>query len=64
MGAFILAGMVFVATILLSLLTLLGNGMSDNVADNNSGSFIIVFAVGTIISVLILGSHWAPNIGW
>lgn len=64
MGAFILAGIVFVLTIIATVLILFGNMMSDNVADGNSGAFIGVFVTGTVISVVIAATHWLPHIGW
>jgi hypothetical protein len=64
MGAFILAGVIFIATVVVAVLVLFGNAMSDNPADNSSGGFIAVFVVGTALSCLVLASHWMPAIGW
>lgn len=58
MMAFVVAGIVFVVTVLAALFVLLGNGMSDNPSNNSSAGFKATFWVGTIISILIAGSHW------
>lgn len=62
--AFVVALIAFGVTVALTILTLFGGMMSDNVGDNNSGSFITVFVVGTVISLLIAASHWLPHFGW
>lgn len=61
--AFILAGVIFVITIVITAITAMGNMMSDNPSDNNSGGFIIVFITGTAISAAFAASHWI-HIGW
>jgi hypothetical protein len=62
MGAFIVAGVVFTITVLLSLLMLFAAGMSDQPgAESGAGG---VFVGGTILSALILATHWMPSIGW
>ena len=57
MGAFILAGIVFVGTLALSGLMLFASMMSDS-TDNNMPITETLIG-GTIIAVLIAASHWA-----
>ena len=62
MGAFILAGLVFVGTVLLVLIIGFANGMSDS--PGTSISSVPTLIGGTVISALILASHWMPHVGW
>lgn len=64
MGAFIVAGVIFVGTILLSLLMLFAAGMSDSPSEAENVPVISTFVTGTIIAALIAASHWLPHIGW
>lgn len=62
MGAFIIGGVVFVATLLLALLQVYAAGMSDAPgASSGAGSTLIA---GSVIAALIIASHWLPHIGW
>lgn len=58
MMAFVVAGIVFVVTVLAALFVMLGSGMSDNPSDNSSAGFKTTFWVGTGLALLIAGSHW------
>lgn len=58
MGAFILGGLCFLVTCLITVITFGGTMMSDNPSDNASASFIWVFCIGSAISALIVSSHW------
>lgn len=62
MAAFIIAGIVFVVTILISAFMLFAAGMSDNTSE--SVPVTSTFVTGTIIAILIATSHWLPHIGW
>jgi hypothetical protein len=62
--AIVVAIIVFVVTLAISALVMFGQGMSDNPADNSATGFISIFVGGTIFSILIGLSHWAPHIGW
>ncbi len=62
MGAFILAGVVFLFTLAACALVIGASMMSDS--PNSSISPTPIFIGGTIVSALILASHWMPHIGW
>lgn len=64
MGAFIIAGIVFVITVLISLVMLFGAGMSDSPSAAASVPVKATFITGTVIALLIAASHWLPHIGW
>lgn len=66
MGAFIIAALIFVGTLLLSALILFAAGMSDNPsASAGAGrSALGTLIGGTVLSAIILASHWMPHIGW
>lgn len=63
MGAFILATLVFAGTVALSLLVLFGDAMSDTTGNGGTSAFWL-FGAGTLVSILIIASHWMPPIGW
>lgn len=60
--AFAIGGLVFVATLIICVLMI---GAEMNSPITGSGSNIIwTFVTGTVISLLIVASHWFPHIGW
>lgn len=63
MGAFIIAGLVFVITVVLSVLTLFGDAMNDTRGDGGTSAGWVL-GIGTICAALIAASHWMPNVGW
>lgn len=66
MGAFVVAGIVAVITILITLFMLFAAGMSDAgyAARDAEHQAIGVFLTGMIIAALIAATHWLPHIGW
>ena len=64
MVAFILAGIVFVGTLVLSALMLFAAGMSDNPTASANVPVLSTFITGAIIAVLIAASHWLPHLAW
>ena len=62
MGAFILAAVVAVGTVLFALLQLFAAGMSD-VPNANSGAGVTL-VIGLPLAVLIAATHYMPHIGW
>lgn len=61
MGAFIVAGIVFVCTLGLSALMLFAQGMSDN--PSATLPVLPTFLVGTGIALAIAATHWL-HLGW
>lgn len=64
MLAFIIAGVVFAGTILLSVLMLFAAGMSDSPSASADVPVVSTFITGTIIAALIAASHWLPHVAW
>ncbi len=64
MGAFILAGIVFVGTLLVSGLMLFAAGMSDNPSAAADVPVKSTFFIGMTCAGLIAATHWMPHIGW
>jgi hypothetical protein len=62
MGAFIVAGLIFAATVFISIVVLFADGMSDTRGDGGTSAGW-VFGSSTVISALVLGNHWS-HIGW
>lgn len=62
MGAFIIAGLVFVGTLGLTFLVAFGQGMADAPVYDNTPLYILVG--GSVLSLLCVASHWGPHIGW
>lgn len=62
MGAFIVAGLIFIATILLCLLQLFAAGMASS-GTHESGAGI-TFTIGVSVALLVAATHWLPRIGW
>ena len=63
MLAFIIAGIVFVGTLVICAFIFFADMMSD--APSEPGiPFLTPFIIGTIIAVLIAASHWLPHLGW
>jgi hypothetical protein len=60
--AFILAGIVAVLTVLMLVLIIGADMMSDN--PSASISPIPTAVIGFGIAALLIASHWMPNIGW
>lgn len=63
MAAFILAGIVALATIALAILSELARGMATAPSMHPS-RFLSILAIGLPIAALIAASHWLPHIGW
>lgn len=64
MGAFIIAGIIFIGTALISIVMIFAAGMSDSPSASENVPIKTTFFTGTIISILIAASHWLPHIGW
>lgn len=64
MVAFILAGIVFAFTLVISAMMLLAAGMSDSPSASTNVPVVSTFVTGTIITVLIAMSHWLPHLSW
>ena len=66
MGAFIVAGIVFIATVGISFIMIFAAGMSDNPsASQEVGRQALgTFLTGCVIAGIIAGTHWMPSIGW
>lgn len=62
--AFVLAGIVFVVTLLISSVLLFASGMSDSPSASADVPVLSTFITGTIIAILIAASHWLPHFGW
>lgn len=63
MGAFIFAAIIAGGTLLITVLMIMANGMSD--APSVQGSPVApTFFGGMIIAGIVLASHWMPHIGW
>lgn len=59
-AAFIIASLVFIATIALSMLALFAGAMSDNPSQNQDGwkPAVRILVSGALVSALIAGSHF------
>lgn len=64
MGAFILATIVAVGTILISGCLLFGASMSDSPTSAADVPVKSTFFIGMACAGLIAASHWMPHIGW
>lgn len=64
MLAFILAGLVFIGTLVVCAFMLFAAGMSDSPSAAANVPVTSTFVIGTIIAALIAASHWLPHIGW
>jgi len=66
MAAFILAGIVAVATIVIVVMMFMAASMSDNssMADDVGHNAIYLLFIGIALAVMIAASHWLPHIGW
>lgn len=62
MGAFIVAGIAFIITVVITIVTLWAAEMSETGLDGPNPWVPLIS--GTVISGLIAASHWMPNIGW
>lgn len=62
MGAFIIAGIVVVITILATVVYIFGNAMSDTTGQNLNPFPILIG--GLCLAALIAATHWLPHIGW
>lgn len=62
MGAFIIAALIAVGTLILSIIVIFADGMSDS--PSTSISPAPVFFGGMTMAALVLASHWLPHIGW
>jgi uncharacterized membrane protein YdcZ (DUF606 family) len=63
MGAFIIAGIVFAVTIGATVLIVFADGMSDAPSMQGISPWPTLIG-GSLISAMILASHWMPQIGW
>lgn len=62
MGAFIIAAIIEVITLLATAAYIFGNAMSD--ATGNNLNPLPMLIGGTVIAALVASSHWLPHIGW
>lgn len=62
MGAFIIAVIVVVLTLLATTAYIFGNMMSDTTGTNLNPFPILIG--GIAIAALVAASHWLPHIGW
>jgi hypothetical protein len=62
MGAFILAGLFFVGSVLLAFFVALAQSMAA--APQYDNSPWVILGIGTALSILVAASHWIPHIGW
>jgi len=64
--AFIVAGIVFIVTLIWAGIQLGGAAMSDSpevAADAGRGA-AITMSIGTLLTVAIITSHWWPRLHW
>jgi hypothetical protein len=64
MVAFILAGIVFAGTLVVSALMVFAAGMSDSPSASANVPVLSTFITGTVIAALIAASHWMPHLSW
>ena len=66
MGAFIVAGAVFVVTLFLSGAVMFAGMMSDDPTQGDAAgdTAVTIFCSGMVVVALIVGSHFLPHIGW
>ena len=62
MGAFILAGLVFLITLAFSVFVFMGDMMSDETGLNGTSAGWWLLG-GTVVSVAVASTHWL-HIGW
>jgi hypothetical protein len=63
MGAFIAAGLILAVTLTVSFLSLMAEAMNDTRGDGGIPRTLTIFGCGTVLSALVLASHWV-HIGW
>lgn len=61
-GAFIIAAIIELLTVLATAVYIFGNAMSD-ATGRNLNPFPLLIG-GTVIAALVAASHWLPHIGW
>jgi hypothetical protein len=64
MLAFILAGIIFVGTLAVSALMMIGASMSDSPSASADVPVLSTFITGTVIAALVAASHWMLHISW
>lgn len=62
MGAFILAGIIVVITLLGTVVYIFGNAMSDTTGTNLNPFPGLIG--GLVLAAVVASSHWWPHIGW
>ena len=62
MWAFIIAGIVFLITVAIAFVIGYAQGMADAPVYDNTPLHVLIG--GTILSILIILSHWFPHLGW
>lgn len=62
MGAFILAGIVLAATLVITAIAIVADEMRD--AAGERVPVAAIFSCGLVLSATIAASHWVPHIGW
>lgn len=60
--AFVVAGLVFLATVGMAVVIMVGRGMSDAPSQRSAQDWLIPLA-GLAVTALIVASHWL-NWGW
>lgn len=63
MGAFIVAGCVFILGLVIAIISELARGMATAPSMIQS-NFWPILITGTILSVIIASTHFIPAIGW
>jgi hypothetical protein len=64
MAAFIVAGLIAVATLAASFVMLFAAGMSDSPSASESVPVKSTFFTGMFLASIVVASHWLPHIGW
>lgn len=62
MGAFILAGLVFVGSLAAAFLVGFAEGMASAPVYTDTPLHILIG--GSVLAVVIAATHWMPHIGW
>lgn len=64
MGAFIVAGIIFAATVVISIFVSYANSMSSAPSQDAVVSPGSIFVTGTILAIIVASTHWLATFGW
>lgn len=64
MGAFIVSGLIVVATLLLSAFALVAEASGDTTGLHGAPVTMSIFCTGMGFAGLVLATHWMPSLGW